>query len=296
MSLMAETELTTNPGAPAVLYEYIWFNGQPVAQIDAGPVTHWTFTDHLGTPLIQTDTAGAIYWRAEHEPYGKIFALRTADQHQPLRLPGQEAEQLNLGPNGATERSYNIFRWYKNGWGRYTQPDPIKATLPEMPLLTYAYAGDSPLRFTDPDGLYRIDPNFPSECRPALDQAISIVQNAFNRIPGCSDCPPSAIGRTYKSLLDDPNLVIGHVERSRVSPCAYGETPWYVDPRTGQFTAAPNPRVTGFACRMGRWMLARAIVHELTHVGGASFEAAAYAREARCGFPPLNPARYGCPP
>jgi hypothetical protein len=88
-----------------------------VAQVDAGTTTHWTFTDHLGTPTIQTDTSAAIYWRAEHEPYGKVFALRSADQHQPLRLPGQEAEQLNLGPNGATERSYNIFRWYRPTWG-----------------------------------------------------------------------------------------------------------------------------------------------------------------------------------
>jgi RHS repeat-associated protein len=150
MSLMAETELTTNPGAPAVLYEYIWFNGQPVAQVDAGPVTHWTFTDHLGTPLILTDTAGAIYWRAEHEPYGKIFALRTADQHQPLRLPGQEAEQLNLGPNGATERSYNIFRWYRNGWGRYTQPDPIDLRESEN---LFGYASQNPVFFLDPTGL-----------------------------------------------------------------------------------------------------------------------------------------------
>jgi RHS repeat-associated protein len=150
MSLMAETELTTNPGAPAVLYEYIWFNGQPVAQIDAGPVTHWTFTDHLGTPLIQTDTAGAIYWRAEHEPYGKVYALRTADQHQPLRLPGQEAEQLNLGPNGGTERSYNIFRWYRNGWGRYTQGDPVG--LDDDPNL-FAYAVDNPILSIDSLGL-----------------------------------------------------------------------------------------------------------------------------------------------
>ncbi len=118
MNLIAETEIKTDTGTPAVLYEYIWFNGHPVAQVDPGPTTHWTVTDHLGTPLIRTDDTGSISWRAEHEPYGTVFALRTADQHQPLRLPGQEAEQLNLGANGATERSYNIFRWYRTAWGR----------------------------------------------------------------------------------------------------------------------------------------------------------------------------------
>jgi RHS repeat-associated protein len=149
MNLLSESELT-NAATPTILYEYIWFNGHPVAQIDAPTTTRWTFTDHLGTPLILTDTAEVIYWRAEHEPYGKVFSLRTGDQHQPLRLPGQEAEQLNLGPNGATERSYNIFRWYKPGWGRYTQPDPIGLLGGTNP---FRYANDNPLSWIDPNGL-----------------------------------------------------------------------------------------------------------------------------------------------
>ena len=159
MSLLAETEIKTDTGTPAVQYEYIWFNGHPVAQVDPGPTTHWTFTDHLGTPLIQTNDAGVPYWRAEYEPYGRIFAYNPpglADQHQPLRLPGQEAEQLNLGPNGATERSYNIFRWYRSGWGRYTHPDPEPfawAISPEA----FGYSGQSPLRFVDRVGLYSVD-------------------------------------------------------------------------------------------------------------------------------------------
>jgi RHS repeat-associated protein len=158
MNLMAETELTSAP-SPAILYEYIWFGGQPVAQVDSAGTTSWTFTDHLGTPLIQTSSAQGVTWRAEHEPYGEVFALRTADQHQPLRLPGQEAEQLNLGPNGATERSYNIFRWYRPGWGRYTQTDPVgwQYYLPDPKAirtgLAYGYADLNPLANGDPTGL-----------------------------------------------------------------------------------------------------------------------------------------------
>lgn len=152
MNLLAETEIRTTPGAPALLYEYVWFNGAPVAQIDGGTATRWTFTDHLGTPLIQTDAAGTVVWRAEYEPYGRVYVLRTADQHQPLRLPGQEAEQLNLGANGDTERSYNIFRWYRSAWGRYTQSDPIGMGGSGDANL-YRYALDNPLLLTDPDGL-----------------------------------------------------------------------------------------------------------------------------------------------
>jgi RHS repeat-associated protein len=150
MNLLAETEIKTTAGAPAILYEYVWFNGHPVAQVDLPSTTHWTFTDHLGTPLIQTDAAGAVYWRAEHEPYGKVFLLRTTDQHQPLRLPGQEAEQLNLGPDGVTERSYNIFRWYRPAWGRYTQTDPLGLG---NAINLYSYGADRPTILIDPFGL-----------------------------------------------------------------------------------------------------------------------------------------------
>jgi RHS repeat-associated protein len=161
MNLLSETELRTTAGTPLILYEYVWFNGHPVAQVDAGIVTHWTFTDHLGTPIIQTSTDKTVYWQAEYEPYGKVFALRTADQHQPLRLPGQEAEQLNLGPNGVTERNYNIFRWYRNAWGRYTQPDPVGLDSgyeasdepSRFSVNLYAYASATPLIAFDPLGL-----------------------------------------------------------------------------------------------------------------------------------------------
>jgi RHS repeat-associated protein len=120
MNLIAETEPSTSATQTAA-YEYVWFAGAPVAQIDtATSTTHWTFTDHLGTPQIQTNAAGAVDWRAEYEPYGSVFAYRSgATRHQPLRLPGQEYDEAVSG------REYNIFRWYASGWGRYTQADPI---------------------------------------------------------------------------------------------------------------------------------------------------------------------------
>jgi RHS repeat-associated protein len=150
MHLLAETALTSS-GAPTTAYEYIWFNGHPVAQIDAGAATHWTFTDHLGTPILLTNTDASTYWRAEYEPFGAVYALRSPDIHQPLRLPGQEAEQINLGANGVTEREYNIFRWYRGGWGRYSQADPMGLNADTN---LFRYANDNPGGSIDPLGLY----------------------------------------------------------------------------------------------------------------------------------------------
>jgi RHS repeat-associated protein len=149
MSLMAETELTTT-ARPAIPYEYIWFDGQPLAQVDGVGVVSWTFTDYLGTPLLQTSAFQGIVWRAEHEPYGSIYALRSYDRHQPLRFPGQEAEQLGTGANGVTERSYNVHRWYRAGWGRYTQADPLGRSGDPNP---FAYTQNQPTRLIDALGL-----------------------------------------------------------------------------------------------------------------------------------------------
>ena len=144
LNLLAETTLTTSD-TPPVAYEYIWFNGQPVAQIETATNTvHHYFNDHLGTPILTTDTTGTVDWRVERESYGRIVSVRTgATRHQPLAFPGQEEDE--------TERSYNIFRWYRDGWGRYTQADPIGLRGGDLNIFRYALS--RPTGVVDPLGL-----------------------------------------------------------------------------------------------------------------------------------------------
>jgi len=131
--------------------EYIWFGGQPVAQFytDERP-PRYTFTDHLGTPILQTDPEASVVWRVEYEPYGSIFTYRTDpgdDQGQVLRFPGQEYDYIS-------GLAYNIFRWYSADGGRYTQADPIGiAVSPNV----YVYTGDRPIVLMDSNGLQARD-------------------------------------------------------------------------------------------------------------------------------------------
>src|SRR5262249_12940343 len=138
--------------------EYYWFAGLPVGQYDLSTSTpHWTFPDHLGTPIIETDAARAIDWRAEYEPYGRVFTYRTGStRHQPPRLPGQE-DPLD------GERSYNVFRWYRDGWGRYTQADPVGL---RGGLNTFVYALNRPTSVVDPRGLTPAQYQFPPPLPP----------------------------------------------------------------------------------------------------------------------------------
>jgi RHS repeat-associated protein len=138
------------------LYDIVWLGDLPVAQIDAAG-TRYTFTDHLGTPTLQTSASATVVWRAEYEPYGNLYKLRVPTPPaegtpapppliQPLRFPGQEVAMTWEG----REENYNIFRWYRAGWGRYTQADPIGLA---GNLNLFVYGGDSPGNQTDQLGL-----------------------------------------------------------------------------------------------------------------------------------------------
>jgi RHS repeat-associated protein len=152
--LTTETS-TTSIGVPE--YDYIWMADKPIAQIDATG-THYDFTDHLNAPVIQTNSAGAISYQADYEPYGKIFDLRgLSNPHQPLRLPGQIAEQFEEGANGATDLSYNNNRWYRPEWGQYSQRDLEPVTVSSN---QYRYAASNPISFIDPFGLCLIQIRF----------------------------------------------------------------------------------------------------------------------------------------
>jgi RHS repeat-associated protein len=145
---------TGNTGA--IRHEFLWFGGRPLAQVSTdftGP--RWYFTDHLGTPILQTDQNAATAWRVEYEPYGDIYRTRApegteqnpnATPDQPLRFPGQEAAMNWEG----TEERYNIHRWYRSGWGRYTQADPIGL---DGGVNLFAYAAANPQRYSDRLGL-----------------------------------------------------------------------------------------------------------------------------------------------
>jgi len=140
---------------PSII-EFIWFNGRPVAEVDTYGTSSdvfYTHTDHLGSPILQTDAAGDLFWRAEYQPYGQAIirdgpvSLSGTFPQQPLRFPGQEATPSD---------TYNIFRWYRAGWGRYTQADPIGFESGDTNW--YAYAGGNSVSFADPLGLAIMNP------------------------------------------------------------------------------------------------------------------------------------------
>jgi RHS repeat-associated protein len=164
--LIAEHDVATKQ----VKREYIWLYDTPVAVIagatPSSPISatnlakvYYIHTDHLDTPRLVTDTAGAKRWEwsiATSEPFGASPA-NEAPQGQAaaqqfafnLRFPGQYLDK-------ETGTFYNYNRTYNPATGRYLQSDPIGL---QGGLNTYAYVGGNPLSGVDPTGLERWDWN-----------------------------------------------------------------------------------------------------------------------------------------
>jgi RHS repeat-associated protein len=179
--LLAETAQSV--ASPPALYDYVWFGDRPVAQLD-GTATHWTYADHLGTPLLQTEANGTVSWQAEHEPYGSVWVLRSGDVHQPLRFPGQSSEQFDAGANGLTELNYNNARWYRPGWGRYASADPIGSV---GGLNLFEYGLDNPLSRSDFAGLAPAKRPYDDPYCVALRETIQNIFDRINRRTGQHD-------------------------------------------------------------------------------------------------------------
>jgi len=121
------------------------FAAQPVAITAAIFYIH---PDHLNTPRMIADSTGTTVWRWDQgEPFGNDVPNNNPSGvgafDFPLRFPGQYFDR-------ETNLTYNYFRDYDPGAGRYVQSDPMGL---DGGLNTYAYVESAPLADTDFYGL-----------------------------------------------------------------------------------------------------------------------------------------------
>jgi RHS repeat-associated protein len=146
-SSYSSTDKPEKDNLGAVIREYIWLDGRPLAVVEGGQV-FWLHWDHILRPVLATDATGAVVWAARYLPFGGIDQVLadTGALTQTLRFPGQWFQaETGLHQNG--------MRDYDPTTGRYLQADPLGLV---DGASVYGYARQSPVRWTDPLGYYTL--------------------------------------------------------------------------------------------------------------------------------------------
>lgn len=102
-------------------------------------------TDHLGTPVAVTNSAGVFVWRVEQRPFGDLHSQSASAVANNLRFKGQYLDT-------ETGSHQNVFRDYSPSLGRYLEPDPLQSAFAVHGGI-YPYAAGNPVRNIDPLGL-----------------------------------------------------------------------------------------------------------------------------------------------
>jgi len=128
--------------------DYIYFGGQLVAEYRAGAFYYYA-SDQINSTRIVTDSAGAVVYSAAHEPYGGIQKTWASGYDPELKFSGKPRDT-------ESELDYFGARYYDRTQYRFLNVDPVIPNVGAFPNSQwhnlFAYCGDNPISFYDPDG------------------------------------------------------------------------------------------------------------------------------------------------
>ncbi|MBZ5533996.1 MAG: hypothetical protein LAO20_21405 [Acidobacteriia bacterium] len=147
--IVAESDL-----AGTLNSEYVFFGGKRVARRDLAAPTgvSYYFSDNLKTASVITDSAGVIKAESDYYPWGGELQFIANDSNH-YKFTGKERD---------FESGLDYFgvRYYSNGLGRWTSPDPkgiaLRHLLNPQKLNKYSYVLNSPLTLFDPNGMEEV--------------------------------------------------------------------------------------------------------------------------------------------
>ncbi|WP_029410811.1 RHS repeat domain-containing protein, partial [Treponema pedis] len=154
---------------------------------------YYYHSDHLGSAQFVTDWRGKQYEHIEYTPYGELWVEETAPgiDKLPFRFTGKELdEETGLYYYGARYLDPKYSRWLSGdpALGEYIPQAPVNdeakkhnENLPGMGgvfnvvnLHVYHYAGNNPVKYTDPDGKKMVEGDYIRETNLSFPDMIYI--------------------------------------------------------------------------------------------------------------------------
>ena len=111
----------------------------------ATPAYHYYLKDHQGNNRVMINQGGTVLQVNHYYPFGGLFGEGVQASNQSYRYNGKELDrQLNLDLYDYGARHYDA------ALGRWLTADPLAEKY--YPTSPYAYCGNNPVIFIDPDG------------------------------------------------------------------------------------------------------------------------------------------------
>jgi RHS repeat-associated protein len=145
--IVAESDL-----AGAIKSQYMFFDGERVAQRDTNSRVFYYFSDHLKTASVETDASGNIKDESDFYPWGGELQLTNSNDNH-YKFTGKERDsETGLDYFGARYYSNPLGRFLTPDWGTYPSPIPYSNLEDTQSLNRYSYVRNSPLSNFDEDG------------------------------------------------------------------------------------------------------------------------------------------------
>jgi len=192
----ARPQVVATSGGQTAQYLY----GRELLGVQQGGQGYSPLADALGSLRQWTDAAGAGVGSASYDPFGGVLSQQGFTS--PWGFAGEYHDPL-------TGLQYLRARWYQPGVGRFTQVDPFPG-IQTLPLTQnpYVYAGNNPVRYTDPDGKLFLEALGTGLAAGGVAAAIKFALCYAQRAPGHSfnetlnlvwQCDSAAIANVFVS-------------------------------------------------------------------------------------------------
>ncbi len=168
--------------------EYIYVLGQHFARVDgtldsAERTKYFYHTDHLGSTILVTDTAGQIVWSAEYTPFG-IVTVEEGSLRKAGKFTGKDLDE-------DTGLYYYNARWYDQEIGRFISEDSYLGELkyPQNQNL-YLYTVNNPMKYIDLTGHHYVGGlkiNYPEDWDPESYNLENSVRNYYQNYKESSE-------------------------------------------------------------------------------------------------------------
>jgi RHS repeat-associated protein len=121
------------------------------------PATYYYHSDHLGSTSWATDQNARVHEHVEYFPYGSVWRDPRSDADgSPVR--GQRFLFTSKEADEETGLHYFGLRYYDPGRALWTTRDNrLDGLFDPRALNLYAYTGHNPIRYSDPDGGFKIE-------------------------------------------------------------------------------------------------------------------------------------------